>query len=174
MNSAANLEVNNNSKEANIQLNDNPKVAAVRVFVRLSKSHCKLTFFLFYFALSETPSFFSVIQIRILMNIWSSERILLYLLGKVEKVSVEPNQQESNSKLGSGLMYLQLLRFFFVGTECNYGVGTASMISDLEGNVTAQSNVIRCRAEVFGRLGAIKRSRYFKLQIFSTAGSNRI
>lgn len=38
--------------------------------------------------------------------------------------------------------------FFFVGTEYNYGVGTAAMISDLEGNVTAQSNVIRRRAEV--------------------------
>lgn len=79
------------------------------------------------------------------MNIWSSEQVLLYLLPlmaleEVEKVSVEPNQQESNLKLGSGLMYLRVFGFFFAGTECNYGVGTAAMISDLEGNNTAQSN----------------------------------
>lgn len=64
--------------------------------------------------------------------------------------------------------------FFFVGTECNYGVGTAAMISDLEGNVTAQSNVIRRRAEVSDASAPSNIPGVLNCKFFSTAGSNRI
>lgn len=88
------------------------------------------------------------------MNIWSSERVLFVpvaINGIGESGKSFRGAESARIKLKTRVWFDVSPGFVFflsVGTECNYGVGTTAMISDLEGNVTAQSNAIRCRAEV--------------------------